>query len=116
MQTLNFLTFVGKCIGIRADSNTSAENEIEQGGMRFKSIEVLADDKEFPLNIRNGTCYRGNQEWGSPRQIDGGNMSNDTGSDLRAFVLNIIRNDTVNYTTIEWSAGNTSLAINIGYT
>ncbi|EUB56903.1 hypothetical protein EGR_08255 [Echinococcus granulosus] len=44
------------------------------------------------------------------------NMSNDTGSDLRTFVLNITRNDTVNYTTIEWSAGNKALTVNIDWT
>ncbi|EUB58177.1 hypothetical protein EGR_06921 [Echinococcus granulosus] len=45
-----------------------------------------------------------------------GNMSNDTGSDLRTFVWNVTRNNTVNYTTIQWSAGNNALAVNIDWT
>ncbi|CDS43445.2 diagnostic antigen gp50 [Echinococcus multilocularis] len=44
------------------------------------------------------------------------NMTNDTGSDLRAFVLNITRNDTLDYTQIEWSALTTALVVNIDWT
>ncbi|EUB54458.1 hypothetical protein EGR_10680 [Echinococcus granulosus] len=44
------------------------------------------------------------------------NMTNDTGSDLRTFVLNITRNDATNYTTIEWSALTTVLVVNIDWT
>ncbi|CDS36049.2 diagnostic antigen gp50 [Echinococcus multilocularis] len=44
------------------------------------------------------------------------NMSEDTGSDLRTFVWNVTRNDTVNYTAIQWSSGDSSLGVSIDWT
>uniref|UniRef100_A0A915EW06 DUF5727 domain-containing protein n=1 Tax=Echinococcus canadensis TaxID=519352 RepID=A0A915EW06_9CEST len=41
-------------------------------------MEVLIDGKQIPIDVRDGRCYlNGNQEWGSPCEMDEGKQNFD---------------------------------------